>query len=134
MTASDLAAYSATERPPVCGSYRGYRICGMGPPSSGGIAVLETLGMLERFDALIRAPHGILTCTATPIHDPYGQLVGVLDISGDARAQHLHALGLVRMAVANIEHRFFEGGLDGCELLRLQRDGLRSREAASSPP
>lgn len=50
MTASDLAAYSATERPPVCGSYRGYRICGMGPPSSGGIAVLETLGMLERFD------------------------------------------------------------------------------------
>lgn len=50
MTAADIAAYTAKERSPVCGSYRGYRICGMGPPSSGGIAVLGILGMLERFD------------------------------------------------------------------------------------
>jgi gamma-glutamyltranspeptidase/glutathione hydrolase len=50
MTVADIAAYTAKERPPVCGSYRGYRICGMGPPSSGGVAVLETLGLLERFD------------------------------------------------------------------------------------
>ncbi len=69
-----------------------------------------------------RAPHGILTCTATPIHDPYGRLIGVLDISGDSRAEHLHALGLVRMAVATIEHRLFDDGIDGCELLRLHRD------------
>src|SRR5262249_2030842 len=46
----DLAAYQAKERPPVCGSYRRYRICGMGPPSSGGSTVLEILGALERFD------------------------------------------------------------------------------------
>lgn len=46
----DLAAYRAKERPPVCGSYRRYRICGMGPPSSGGSTVLEILGTLERFD------------------------------------------------------------------------------------
>lgn len=50
MSETDLATYSAKERSPVCGSYRGYRICGMGPPSSGGVAILETLGMLERFD------------------------------------------------------------------------------------
>ena len=87
-----------------------------------GTAIVERRAVEVRGGEHYRAPHGILTCTATPIHDPYGQLVGVLDISGDARAQHLHALGLVRMAVANIEHRFFEGGLDGCELLRLQRD------------
>jgi gamma-glutamyltranspeptidase/glutathione hydrolase len=50
MTLDDLRSYTVEERPPVCGSYRVYRICGMGPPSSGGIAVQQILGMLERFD------------------------------------------------------------------------------------
>ena len=50
MTTSDLATYEAKPRPPVCGTYRGYRICGMGPPSSGGVAVLTILKQLERFD------------------------------------------------------------------------------------
>jgi len=50
MTLADLAAYQAKERPPICGSYRGYKICGMGPPSSGAVTVLQILGMLERFD------------------------------------------------------------------------------------
>ena len=50
MTPADLTNYTAKERPPVCGTYRAYRICGMGPPSSGGIAVLQILGQLERFD------------------------------------------------------------------------------------
>jgi gamma-glutamyltranspeptidase/glutathione hydrolase len=49
MTLADLKAYHAVERPAVCGSYRMYRLCSMGPPSSGGIAVLQILGMLERF-------------------------------------------------------------------------------------
>ncbi len=50
MTAGDLASYDAKERPPVCGTYRGYRVCGMGPPSSGGFSVLMILKQLERFD------------------------------------------------------------------------------------
>ncbi len=50
MTPADIASYTAKERSPVCGTYRGYRICGMGPPSSGGLAVVGILGMLERFD------------------------------------------------------------------------------------
>jgi gamma-glutamyltranspeptidase / glutathione hydrolase len=50
LTAEDLAAYRAKDRPPVCGTYRVYRICGMGPPSSGATTVLSILGMLERFD------------------------------------------------------------------------------------
>ncbi|WP_084584392.1 gamma-glutamyltransferase [Sphingomonas azotifigens] len=50
MTVGDLAAYDAKERPPLCGRYRGYRICSMGPPSSGGATVLMILGQLERFD------------------------------------------------------------------------------------
>jgi gamma-glutamyltranspeptidase/glutathione hydrolase len=50
MTAADLTAYRAKERTPICGRYRGFRVCGMGPPSSGAITVLQVLGMLERFD------------------------------------------------------------------------------------
>jgi gamma-glutamyltranspeptidase/glutathione hydrolase len=50
MTAGDLASYDAKPRPPVCIRYRVYRVCGMGPPSSGGITVLMILKQLERFD------------------------------------------------------------------------------------
>ena len=50
MTTSDIAAYLAKDRAPVCAKYRAYRVCGMGPPSSGATTVLATLGQLERFD------------------------------------------------------------------------------------
>ena len=50
MTEADVGAYRAIERDAVCGTYRRYRICTMGPPTSGGIAVLQILGQLERFD------------------------------------------------------------------------------------
>ena len=48
LATSDLASYRAVERLPVCGPYRRWRVCSMGPPSSGGVAVLQILGMLER--------------------------------------------------------------------------------------
>ena len=51
MTLADLANYRAVERPPVCGTYRGDKVCSMPPPSSGGVAVLQILAMLERFPA-----------------------------------------------------------------------------------
>ncbi len=47
---SDLANYRAVRRTPVCSNYRSTVVCGMGPPSSGGIAVAQTLGILENFD------------------------------------------------------------------------------------
>jgi gamma-glutamyltranspeptidase/glutathione hydrolase len=50
MTEGDLATYDAKERPPVCGMYRQWRICGMGPPSSGATTVYAILKQLERFD------------------------------------------------------------------------------------
>jgi gamma-glutamyltranspeptidase/glutathione hydrolase len=50
MTVADLAAYRAKPRPPVCAAYRAYKVCSMGPPSSGGITVLMILKQLERFD------------------------------------------------------------------------------------
>jgi gamma-glutamyltranspeptidase / glutathione hydrolase len=48
LTEEDLRAYRAIEREPVCGPYRALRVCSMGPPSSGGVAVLQILGLLER--------------------------------------------------------------------------------------
>jgi gamma-glutamyltranspeptidase / glutathione hydrolase len=50
MTEGDLAAYAAKARPVLCGKYRAYKICSMGPPSSGGVTVLMILAQLERFD------------------------------------------------------------------------------------
>ena len=56
MTAGDIAAYDAKERRPVCGTYRAYRICGMGPVSSGGTTVFAILKQLERFDMSALGP------------------------------------------------------------------------------
>lgn len=50
MTYEDVAGYEAKERDAVCSSYREYRVCSMGPPTSGGIAVQQILLQLERFD------------------------------------------------------------------------------------
>ena len=50
MTERDLAAYRVREVQALCAPYRAYRVCGMPPSSSGGIAVLQILGMLSRFD------------------------------------------------------------------------------------
>jgi gamma-glutamyltranspeptidase/glutathione hydrolase len=46
----DLAAYVAKERKPVRGTYRGYEVISMPPPSSGGVALIEMLNILERYD------------------------------------------------------------------------------------
>ena len=49
MTLADLERYQAALRAPIEGTYRGFRIASMGPPSSGALTVLQVLGMLERF-------------------------------------------------------------------------------------
>ena len=56
MTAGDVTTYVARDRDAVCVPYRAYRVCGMGPPSSGGIAVAQMLGQLERFDLSALGP------------------------------------------------------------------------------
>jgi len=50
MTTGDLVTYKAKNRPPICGPYRSWLICGSGPPTAGGIATVMTLALLERFD------------------------------------------------------------------------------------
>lgn len=49
MTMADLATYATKKREPLCTPYREHQVCGMPPPSSGGIAVAAVLGILERF-------------------------------------------------------------------------------------
>lgn len=50
ITLQDLKQYQVKERPPVCTPYRAYDVCGMGPPTSGGLTVGQILGMLNHFD------------------------------------------------------------------------------------
>ena len=50
ITEEDLARYEAKERQPIRGEYRGYEIIGMPPPSSGGIALIQMLNILEGYD------------------------------------------------------------------------------------
>ncbi len=62
LTLADLTAYRAKERPAVCATYRRRQVCGMGPPSSGGITVAQVLTLLEPFDL------GRGTRTGMPAH------------------------------------------------------------------
>lgn len=50
LSVEDMKAYEAKERQAVCGDYRGYKVCSMGQPSSGGLTLLMALGMLENFN------------------------------------------------------------------------------------
>ena len=54
ITRQDLADYPPVWRAPLAGTYRGYTLLAMPPSSSGGITMLETLNILERFPAAAR--------------------------------------------------------------------------------
>jgi gamma-glutamyltranspeptidase / glutathione hydrolase len=56
LSESDLAAYRIVEREPVCVDYRGHEVCGMGPPSSGGLTIGQILGMLSHFELAALGP------------------------------------------------------------------------------
>jgi len=51
LSQADLKAYTAKERTPLCTDYKQYQVCGMPPPSSGGIAVAQILGTLQAVEA-----------------------------------------------------------------------------------
>ena len=56
MTLEDLATYRASVRAPICRDYRDWNICSAPPPSSGGVAVNELMGLLEPFDMTATGP------------------------------------------------------------------------------
>ncbi|MFT7724425.1 MAG: gamma-glutamyltransferase family protein [Roseateles sp.] len=47
LSTADLAAYRPVRRPPLCNDWRGYRVCGVGPPTSGHLTVMQILGLLD---------------------------------------------------------------------------------------
>ncbi|MEM8838672.1 MAG: gamma-glutamyltransferase [Pseudomonadota bacterium] len=57
LSMTDMAIYEIREREPVCVVYRGLNVCGAGPPTSGGIAVGQILGILENFDIAALGPN-----------------------------------------------------------------------------
>ncbi|WP_296542532.1 gamma-glutamyltransferase [Rhodoferax sp.] len=64
LTLADLSGYTSKVRAPVCAEYRtSYKVCGMPPPSSGGITTLQTLGILQNFDLA-----GMKANTADSVH------------------------------------------------------------------
>jgi len=63
MTVVDMAGYVAKQRPSVCMDYREWKVCGMGPPSSGGLTTLQILGIAEQFDL-----GGFVPFSARPVH------------------------------------------------------------------
>lgn len=64
----------------------------------------------------------MFSCATTPILDPRGAIVGALDISGPSASGHGHALGLIRLAVDQIEHRLFRDRFVDCSVLRMHDD------------
>ena len=65
-TLADLAAYRSVKRMAVCGTYRTVWVCGMPPPSSGGLAVAQALGILESFDLSLHKPTALDTNGGKP--------------------------------------------------------------------
>jgi gamma-glutamyltranspeptidase / glutathione hydrolase len=75
LTASDIAGYQPKLREPVCSDYRVYTVCGMPPPSSGGIAVAQMLGMFETRDMHALAPaNGVPGTEAVHVFSEVGRL------------------------------------------------------------
>jgi gamma-glutamyltranspeptidase/glutathione hydrolase len=93
---TDLAGYRAVRRDVLCGPYRVWRICTMPPPSSGGVATLQILGMLERFD-LAAMPPG----SAAAIH----LLAEASKLAYADRAAYLADPGFVDVPVAGLVDR-----------------------------
>jgi gamma-glutamyltranspeptidase/glutathione hydrolase len=116
----DLAAYRARKRPAVCADYRSYVVCGMPPPSSGGIAVAQTLGILANFDLAHHAPAQI---------DGNGGRPSVLGVHLVVEAEHL-AYADRDKYVADTDFVPLPGG--GWRAM-LDHDYLRRRAALINP-
>ena len=59
LSTADIAAYEAKRREALCRDYREWRVCGMPPPTSGGLTVLQILGILESFDLSALQPGSV---------------------------------------------------------------------------
>lgn len=82
-----------------------------------GTALFEEVPTLVHADEHFMHANNFLTCSAVPIFDPRGSMLGVLDVSGDQRSYHRHTMGLVRMSARMIENHWLSD--DFSDRLRL---------------
>ena len=76
LTLDDLSAYQAKIRTPICSDIKTFTVCGMPPPSSGGIAVAQLLGILAQTDIATALPHdGVPSAEAIHLFSEAGRLV-----------------------------------------------------------
>jgi len=104
ITREDLAGYRAKLREPVRGTYRGYEIVSMPPPSSGGIVLIQALNILERFDLQARKRYDPMTVHLIV----EAERRAFLD-----RARHLGDPDLVEVPVARLTSKSYARDLAG---------------------
>lgn len=102
MTEQDLRAYRPVVRPAVRGSYRGYQVVSMPPPSSGGVHLIQLLNLLEPFD-LGRRGHN----SAETIH----LMVEAMKLAYADRARYLGDPDSVAVPVRGLTSRAYADGL-----------------------
>jgi transcriptional regulator of acetoin/glycerol metabolism len=71
-----------------------------------GTALIDERPVLVHADEHFMHANHFLTCQAAPILDPRGNILGVLDVSGDRRGYHQHTMGLVKMSARMIENHW----------------------------
>ncbi len=79
--------------------------CSKGTNAIGTALVDEAPTVVHADEHFVRA-NGFLTCSAAPIFDPRGHMLGVLDVSGDQHSYHQHTIGLVKMSARMIENQW----------------------------
>ncbi|WP_443094135.1 sigma-54-dependent Fis family transcriptional regulator [Pseudoduganella umbonata] len=83
-----------------------------------GTAIAEKAPSLVHADQHYLAANHFLTCSAAPITDHQGKVIGVLDVSGDRRSYHQHTMALVRMSALMIENQVFAATFEHAIVLR----------------
>jgi transcriptional regulator of acetoin/glycerol metabolism len=85
---------------------------GMRGTNAIGTALVEREPVVVHSAEHFISSNHFLTCSASPIFDPYGRIMGVLDVSGDGRAHQPHTMALVRISVQQIENQMFSNGFE----------------------
>ncbi len=93
ITAADLKNYTAVERKPLRGKYRGYEIVTMPPPSAGGIALLQIFQMMEPFDVAAMGPNSAAK---------YHLMIEAMRRTARVRSEYLGDPGFINVPVAGL--------------------------------
>ncbi|TWJ19138.1 sigma-54-dependent Fis family transcriptional regulator [Geobacter argillaceus] len=77
-----------------------------------GTALVEQLPVRVNSGEHFAAVNSFLSCSASPVFDPYGTILGILDVSGDYRSYQQHTMALVQISAQQIENQMFASGFE----------------------